>query len=211
MKGIKDQSIVLMLLTLTGIVPALFYYLSAGKEIFLGLTWNVFLALLPFYFAIKSVSSGHRMIKYFNTFLWLIFLPNAPYLITDIIHVNRNHGYEGFIVYLVAIMSFTGLLSWLFSVRLMLSRLPGKLRLWKKFSYFAYPALCILSAVGVSMGRFARLNSWELLYNPFGVLLSTIKMYAHFWPWVITLGMYLVLIWIRKIDFGKLSLFNVQK
>ena len=166
---LRNQSDILMILTLVGIVPALFYYLFAHKEVFLGLTWNVFLGLLPFYFAIKANSSTNQSIRYLSAFLWLLFLPNAPYILTDMIHIPLNKGHEGFVFYLVAVLSFTGLLSWLFSVRLMLARLPGILNQWKTLRKYGYLILSILSGVGVAMGRFARLNSWEVFYKPLNI------------------------------------------
>lgn len=194
-----------MILTLIGIVPALFYYLIAHKEIFLGLTWNIFLGLLPFYFAIKANSSVNKSIRYFSAFLWLLFLPNAPYLITDMVHVPLNKGYEGFVFYLVAILSFTGLLSWLFSVQLMLARLPGILNKWKSIRKYGYFILCILSGIGVAMGRYGRVNSWEIFYKPWNVLTSTIQMYTDFSPWFITVFITLILISLRKISINKSS------
>ena len=187
MKSLRNQYDLLMILTLAGIVPALFYYLIAHTEIFLGLSWNIFLALLPFYFAIKANSSSNKSIRYFSAFLWLLFLPNAPYIITDMVHIPLNKGHEGFVLYLVAVLSFTGLLSWLFSVRLMLARLPGALRRWKIFSRYAYLTLCILSGIGVAMGRYARLNSWEIFYNPINVVKSTLIMYTDLLPWIVTI------------------------
>lgn len=187
MKSLRHQFDTLMVLALIGIVPALFYYLIVHKTIFLGLSWNIFLGLLPFYFAIKANAASHKITRWFSAGLWLLFLPNAPYLITDLVHIHQNRGYQGFVFYLVAVLSFTGLLSWLFSVRIMLARLPGILRQWKIIRVYGYGLLCILSGIGVAMGRFARLNSWEMLYEPWNIVKSTIIMYTHFWPWIITL------------------------
>lgn len=203
MQKLRNQYDLLMILTLVGIVPALFYYLIALKEIFLGLTWNIFLGLLPFYFAIKASSNSNKYIRYFSAFLWFLFLPNAPYLITDAVHIPMNKGYEGFVSYLVVILSFTGLLSWLFSVRLMLSRLPGILHQWQILRKYGYLMLCILSGVGVAMGRFARLNSWEVFYKPIDILTSTIDMYTNLLPWLLTISISSVLYAIGFIRFRR--------
>lgn len=186
MKRLRNQYELLMILTLVGIVPALFSYLFVHREIFLSLTWNVFLALLPFYFAIKANSSAHKGIRFFSAFLWLLFLPNAPYIITDVIHIPLNKGYEGFVIYLIAVLSFTGLLSWLFSVRLMLARLPLALKKWKAVRIYGYFILCLLSGIGVAMGRFGRLNSWEVFYQPVAVIKSALIMYTGLFPWLVT-------------------------
>lgn len=193
MQKLRNQYDLLMILSLIGIVPALFYYLFAQKEIFIGLTWNTFLALLPFYFAIKANSAQNEKLRFFSAFLWLLFLPNAPYLITDAIHISQNKGHEVFVFYLVLILSLTGLLSWLFSVRLMLMRIPSALRQWNVIRQYGYLILCILSGIGVAMGRFARLNSWEIFYKPHKVIYKTALMYTDFTPWLITILISLIL------------------
>jgi len=186
MNRIKHQFELLMVMALLGIVPALCFYLFQEREVLLGLSWNIFLGLLPFYFAIKANSSASKRVRYFSIFLWLIFLPNAPYIITDIIHVPQNRGLHGFVFYLVVVLSFTGLLSWLFSVQLMLARLPGALRRWKAVRQYGYVTLCLLSGIGVAMGRFARINSCELFYKPWRVLSVTLDMYTEVLPWLVT-------------------------
>lgn len=211
MQRLRNQYELLMILTLVGIVPALFYYLIAHKEIFLGLTWNVFLGLLPFYFAIKAHSSNSKSIRLFSAFLWLIFLPNAPYIITDMIHIPLNKGYEGFVLYLVAILSFAGLLSWFFSVRLMLARLPEVLKKWEVLRKYGYLILCILSGIGVAMGRFARLNSWEVFYKPFDILKLTLEMYTDFMPWLVTVFISILLYGLGVFNFGKPILNTIKK
>lgn len=208
MNTLRSQSDLLMVTALLGVVPALSYYLIDNHNILLGLSWNLFLGLLPFYFAIRANASTGKYTRYFNTFLWLIFLPNAPYLVTDIIHVPLNKGVEGFIFFLVAVLSFTGLLSWLFSVRLMLARLPVFLRKWQAIRKYGYLLLCILSGIGVSMGRFGRLNSWEVFYQPVKVLQSTVHMYSHLLPWLLTIFVTLLLYVLPLARFDKWGIQN---
>ena len=211
MKSIRNQFELLMILALIGIVPALSLYILVEQEIFLGLCWNVFLALLPFYFAIKVNSANNKWVGYFNTFLWLLFLPNAPYIITDLVHVPLNKGYEGFVFYLVAVLSFTGLLSWLFSVRMMLARLPEFLKRYKAIRQYGFHILCILSGIGVAMGRFARLNSWEVFYKPEKVVIATLHMYSNFFPWIITIAISLILYSMCSYKFKGINLFSSNK
>lgn len=189
MKPLRNQRDLIMILGLMGVVPSLCFFLLAHKTIFLGLCLNTFLGLLPFYFAVKAQSSSRQNFRYFSAFLWLIFLPNAPYIFTDMIHVSLHENHKGFIAYLVTVLSFTGMLSWLFSVKLMLAKLPTALKHWIVFRKYGYITLCLLSGIGVAMGRFARLNSWELLYKPAEVLKDTAYMYSSPEPWILTFGM----------------------
>ena len=81
-----------------------------------GLIWNLFLAWVPFilsYFA--HALSWKRLSVYlaipFVAFLWLLFFPNAPYMLTDLQDLARGTGREAPLWYDVIIVvwcSWTG-------------------------------------------------------------------------------------------------------
>src|SRR6478735_7365509 len=53
--------------------------------------WNLFLALVPVFFSgllLKQKTLNYKSILLFG--LWLLFLPNAPYLVTDIFHFEER-------------------------------------------------------------------------------------------------------------------------
>ena len=60
------------------------------------LAWNLFLAWIPFVLAVVLYDSDRRGVR--TALLvglgaaWLLFLPNAPYIVTDFIHVGRVSG-----------------------------------------------------------------------------------------------------------------------
>ena len=57
---------------------------------FLFLVWNLFLAFIPFFISSWLYLFKHRFSKITMlpfVALWLLFFPNAPYIITDIIHL----------------------------------------------------------------------------------------------------------------------------
>src|SRR5581483_11323407 len=62
------------------------------------LVWNLFLAWLPALGAFAAYNLNHlptrlRWLPILGfSVLWLLFLPNAPYLITDIIHLKPHPG-----------------------------------------------------------------------------------------------------------------------
>ncbi|RME88654.1 MAG: DUF1361 domain-containing protein [Anaerolineae bacterium] len=135
------------------------------------LVWNLFLAWIPFLLAyVVYALSWRRFWLYFAiptvAFLWLIFYPNAPYILTDLQHLATYAADAPlwFDVILLVWFSWTGLLLGLVSLYLMhevVHRNFGRLAGW----LFVF-AVSALSSVGLYLGRFARWNSWDLLQNP---------------------------------------------
>ena len=55
------------------------------------LAWNLFLALVPAFAAaalVRSDRAGAHPLSFLFGAIWLVFLPNAPYLITDLVHLH---------------------------------------------------------------------------------------------------------------------------
>lgn len=99
--------------------------------------------------------------------MWLLFLPNAPYIITDLLHLRGNTDVP---VWFDSLMVFSyamaGLQAGLFSLYIM-QRLVEKL-LTRNLSY-VFTTVCVwLASYGVYLGRFQRWNSWDVLTIPYG-------------------------------------------
>jgi uncharacterized membrane protein len=112
--------------------------------------------------------------------VFVAFLPNAPYLLTDIIHLIRatRSGYSVWVITLIFIplhlfailAGFQAYVISLMNQGTYLKRLGlAKFVLW---SELLTHALC---AIGVFMGRFRRFNSWDLVTDPGNVLLITLN------------------------------------
>jgi uncharacterized membrane protein len=138
---------------------------------YIGLLWNLFLAWIPFMLAYLAYAfSWKKKLLYLvlpvTAFLWLIFFPNAPYILTDLQHLARRSA-SAPLWYDVIVMvwfSWTGLLLGLVSLYLMhdiVHRAFGRLPGWA-FVLIASG----LSSFGVYLGRFVRFNSWDLLNDP---------------------------------------------
>lgn len=134
------------------------------------LVWNLFLAWLPLVFALLANDEYRNTPKrtwrfYGLTIAWLVFLPNAPYIFTDLIHLmSRFYGH--FWVDLVPILScaLTGLVLSFLSLYLMqciVARMFGWLASW-----LFVAAAAGLSGFGIYLGRFLRFNSWDVLLKP---------------------------------------------
>lgn len=132
--------------------------------------WNLFLAWIPFITAyIAYMLSWKRALLYLIVplfaILWLIFFPNAPYLITDFQHLASGMGEAPvwFDVILLIWFSWTGLL--LGVVSLYLIQEIVKKEFGKLLSWLLVFSVSALSSFGVYLGRFLRWNSWDLLHN----------------------------------------------
>lgn len=136
-----------------------------------GLIWNLFLAWIPFVLAYAAHAiSWRRTWLYFIipvvAFLWLIFFPNAPYMLTDLQDLAR--GYEGaplwYDVIIVGWSSWTGTLLGVISLYLMQDII---FRTFGRFAGWAFVIIIsALSSFAMYIGRFVRLNSWDILQNP---------------------------------------------
>ena len=134
------------------------------------LVWNLFLAWLPLAFALLAAEryqdASARNWGFFSLAgAWLLFFPNAPYIFTDLIHLNTRY-FSHFWVDLVLILlcAVTGLVLGFLSLYLMQSvveRMVGRLASWLFIA-----AVAVLSGFGICLGRFMRFNSWDVLFNP---------------------------------------------
>ncbi|MCC6459079.1 MAG: DUF1361 domain-containing protein [Saprospiraceae bacterium] len=133
---------------------------------FLG--WNLFLAWVPYLAALRFERSGSRL-RWAWFLLWLLFLPNAPYIVTDFIHLHHRPPVPVWYD-MVMLFSFAstglmlGLLS-LYEIRLALGRQWSRL-----FTESIMCAAIGLAGFGVWLGRFQRWNSWDVFSNPAGLL-----------------------------------------
>lgn len=140
------------------------------------LGWNLFLALVPLVLALGLFRHRERrgLLWWPLFFVFVAFLPNAAYTLTDIIHfVEEVRGTHPVlptwtVIYLVipkyALFMFVGFQCHVIS----LMRVGSYLR-WlghKSWVPVAELALNFLCAIGVFWGRYLRVNSWEIVTQP---------------------------------------------
>jgi uncharacterized membrane protein len=142
-----------------------------------GMVWNLFLAWLPLIAALAAYNLARRhrrgawLLVAICAVLWLLFFPNAPYILTDFGNLwprfNMPFWYD-VLMYVAFALSgtFLGLVS-LYVMQLIVGRLKGPVASW----LFALAALA-LSAFGVYLGRFPRYNSWDVFTSPQSLLLG---------------------------------------
>ncbi|ADB37238.1 DUF1361 domain-containing protein [Spirosoma linguale] len=161
----------LLLLTLTGLILVTTRGLLTGNWwFFVMLIWNLILAWFPL--GVVLVLRDLRTAGFRNQWLlaaglagWLAFLPNAPYIITDLFHIrNVEQPLLWFDTMTLFIFALTGLLTGLYSILIvhrMLRPLTGVLRAW----VFIMGSQ-VLSGFGIYLGRVGRWNSWNVLTTP---------------------------------------------
>jgi uncharacterized membrane protein len=154
----------------------------AGSLEYFFLVWNVFLAWIPLGLAyLARIFAGKRRSMHIfiplAALLWILFFPNAPYILTDLLHLA--HPRAGvplwFDMLMIIWFAWTGLLLGLVSLFLMhgiVIRRFGRAAGWG----FVLSA-GFLSSLGVYIGRFLRWNSWDLFLQPL-VRISDLMYYA---------------------------------
>ena len=175
------------LLLSTLLTAALFIspLLGGSRLIYRFIPWNLFLAWIPYLSALLAASLHQLFPRRWWLLLipgivWLAFFPNAPYLLTDLIHFNTQ---TTFIVwrriFLLASTIWTGVFLAIFSLRSMqeiVRAYLGSLVSW----VFVFVSLG-LSGIGVVLGRVFRWNSWDLLFHPLEIL-ATVQSIFYLYP-----------------------------
>lgn len=150
------------------------------------LVWNLFLAWVPLLFALGLASlaarapgpvagrTGRRLLAAGCAVGWFFFFPNAPYLVTDLIHLQSRPPVPlWFDALLLMNFAWTGLLVGYGSLFVMERLVRGKLG--RPAGYVFATAALALASFGVHLGRFGRWNSWDILRRPGSLLRASLR------------------------------------
>jgi len=146
-------------------------YPYAGDYRFLA--WNLFLAWIPFVLAL-ALYDGDRRGRRLAVLAplaaaWLLFLPNAPYIVTDFVHVGLDAGVPiWFDATMTASFAGTGLVLGLVSVLLVQGVLER--RYGAAVGWLMLPPIFLLCSTGIYLGRVHRFNSWDAVTHPHALL-----------------------------------------
>jgi uncharacterized membrane protein len=162
---------VLLLSSLFSITLSFFRVFYTGQLLFLSLIWNLFLGFIPFalstYLMRRPDWIENKWKLALASFVWLLFIPNAFYIITDLFHLEDRLSVPlWFDLTLIFSFAWNGLLLGILSVRQMEKIWETKWR-WSEL-FFIYPVM-LLNAFGIYIGRYLRYNSWDVVSNPFGL------------------------------------------
>jgi len=175
-----------------------------GELRYIFLNWNLFLAFIPwfitsFFIADKSVSKSS-----FSTFLviivWLLFFPNAPYILTDLFHLSFNSGAPvWFDLILILSFAWTGLLFGFISLVDIEKILASKMKKYKVVVLLSF--LLFLTGFGIYMGRYLRWNSWDIIVEPYLLVADVLSRFLdsldhpRSWGMTILMGLFLNMVY----------------
>lgn len=184
-----------------------------GSLLFFFIPWNLFLAWLPLFFSTLLLKEKTKLGKLIWFCLWLLFLPNAPYLITDLTHLEQRLPVPFYFdMVLLFTAAWNGLLLGLLSVKNVEEQLLQQFSVIKvKIMLFG---IFILSGFGIYLGRFDRYNSWHILTQPFD-LLGDIALYVlqpmqHIHTWAVTI-LFAAVFWVMYETLCQLQLIQKVK
>lgn len=131
------------------------------------LIWNMMLALIAYDFAVLTRYFKQAWLFPVLFILWLVFYPNTFYMITDIVHMHwvgdtlwNRASLHLFMVFVPSILFgiYCGIESWL----ILLERF--KFSWWTEL--LATLVLSVISSMAIYIGRYDRLNTWDIVSNP---------------------------------------------
>lgn len=145
------------------------------------MVWNLYLAAVPTVLALVLFRRPARLgVGWWMTFVvWLLFLPNAPYVLTDVVHMGadlrraRSDDHIYLVLATYAVFAAAGLASYVVSMQL-----------FRRFLHRVAPRRAVaailvtvhgLCVIAMYLGRVVRLNSWDVLVEPGRVLESVLR------------------------------------
>lgn len=161
------------------------------------MVWNLYLAAIPTVLAFVLFRRPARTgASWWLTFgAWLLFLPNAPYVLTDVVHMvddlraAPSHGRAYAVLVTYAWFAAAGLVSYVVSMQL-----------FRRFLHRVAPPRVVLPVlltvhglcvVAMYLGRIVRLNSWDVVLAPRTVLASVLRV-PHPFTVVLLVAMFVV-------------------
>ena len=154
-------------------------YAATDTTLFLSLNWNLFLAFIPWFVSMILIIKKqiNKLLLVFLIFSWLIFFPNAPYILTDLFHLTpRSFPPIWYDLILILSYAWTGLMFGFVSLinieTILIEHINTKL-----VSLFSTVVLFVAS-FGIYLGRYLRWNSWDIISNPFGIFTDILERLA---------------------------------
>lgn len=193
---VLGASVLLSLLLIAGRV------LVTRHGLFLFLAWNLLLALIPYALStLLGLADGPlpraRLLLPLGA-AWLLFFPNAPYILTDLFHLETRPGVPlWYDLALILSCAWNGLMlayASLMDMQTLVQRRLGPVAGWA----FATLAL-LLSSFGIYLGRYLRFNSWDVLANPLTLFFDIAHRLLHpftyprTWGVTVVFGVFLLL------------------
>jgi uncharacterized membrane protein len=143
----------------------LFRIFYSGSLMYIFFVWNLFLACVPFVVSTILVQIHSPKMKWLLFSCWLLFFPNALYIITDLVHLKERYPVP---LWFDIILIFSAIINGLIMAFISLQQIEVFLRSTfnKSKTNMILCGCLFLSSFGIYLGRFLRMNSWDILSNP---------------------------------------------
>ena len=166
--------------------------------------WNLFLAIIPLglsYYLFRP-QALRNLAWWILLSVFIAFLPNAPYILTDSIHIIElsQQSYPMWSIILILIPQYILFISAGFQAYVIsLTRLNHYLAdsIAKKYLILINLIIHSLCVVGIYIGRFERFNSWDLVTKPQEVIITTGQDLLSVWK-ISSMAIALVIIWLAS-------------
>lgn len=175
--------------------------------------WNLFLGLLP----MAMILWIFRDQRKFTPLWWILggvalaFLPNAPYVLTDVIHLIEAIKSSRYSVTMISIVIIPMYMAFFFigfeAYVLSLLRIGRYLRKQglKKFVLAFELVLSFICAGGIYLGRFHRFNSWDIIAQPDALVMTMLTDVARQRP-MIFIGLTFLIVSVMYLVFKQVNL-----
>ena len=155
---------------------------ATGQLTYVFLLWNLFLAFVPFvisgWWLTHHRVKSNRWLLVFLLCIWLLFIPNSFYILTDLFHLTPiTSAPRWFDLLLLLSFAWNGLLLGLLSVRkteMVLREVSGR-----TFSLLMVFMVMWLNALGIYIGRYLRYNSWDVVAQPRSLFGDTLELLLY--------------------------------
>lgn len=160
---------------------------------YLFMVWNMFLAAIPtvIVLLLANADDPHTFVIFLSGIIWLLFLPNAYYLLTDFMHLNPDvlvnqrddkhiastaykrgeaaYIYDSFLLFAT---TFFGVICGGIALVTFYELIADR---WSSIAIVLIAVAIVATAVGVYIGRFGRWNSWDAFLKPWAVIADFLK------------------------------------
>lgn len=142
------------------------------RAVFIGISIGLIIILMLIDRRSRSAQHHQRSILWWiGLFPFIATLPNAPYILTDVIHfydavrsVNSAFGITLVILPIYILFIGAGWFAYVFSL-INIDRYLDKYQL-ARYTNMVELVIHLLCAIGIYIGRFLRFNSWDLVAAP---------------------------------------------
>lgn len=154
-----------------------------GKVSFIYILWNIFLAFIPFiisFILLSLLKEGklNRIIFIIGFILWLLFIPNAPYIITDFIHLGEIRSipviYDIFLIFSSASVGLVLGFNSFFHIEQIITT-----KYSPKTTSLIMGIIILVISFGIYLGRFLRFNSWDVFINHTSLIKNVWKIFSQ--------------------------------